>query len=121
MKRHEIGILGERLAGIFLRNNGYSILETNYRCPEGEIDIIAQVDETLVFVEVRTKTSFLYGTAQESITHAKMDRLRAVAAHYGQEHKGLPETWRIDVIAIRLDPDGGLSDIDHIENAVEGH
>lgn len=121
MKRHEIGILGERVAGNFLQNNGYTILETNYRCPEGEIDIIAQTDNYLVFVEVRTKTSFLYGTAAESITRAKMDRLRAVAARYTQEHEGLPENWRIDVVAIRLDPDGMLSHIEHIENAVEGH
>lgn len=120
MKRHEIGILGERIAAGFLRNNGYEVLDTNYRCPEGEIDIIAKTGDTVVFVEVRTKTSYLYGSAEESITAAKMDRLRAVADRYAQEHEELPEGRRIDVIAIRLDPEGTLSHIEHIENAVEG-
>ena len=121
MKRREIGILGERVAASFLKNNGYDIVETNYRCPAGEVDIVAQKDDTLVFVEVRTKTSFLYGTPEESITKAKMDRLLAVAEHYAQEHDGLPKEHRIDVIGIRLEPDGTLSYIEHIENAIEGY
>ena len=119
MKRHEIGILGERIAASFLRNNGYEVLETNYRCQEGEIDIIVTKDDVAVFIEVRTKTSFLYGSAEESITAAKMERLRTVAERYGQEHPELPAARRIDVIAIRLDPEGTLSHIEHIENAVE--
>ena len=103
MKRRDVGILGEKLARDFLSKNGYHILETNYRCPEGEIDIIAQHEDTLVFVEVRTKTSRQFGSPEESITPAKMERLRAVAAHYGQNHDNLPASWRIDVVAIELD------------------
>lgn len=120
MKKHEIGILGERVAGDFLRNNGYEIVERNYRCPEGEVDIICRHEDMLVFVEVRTKTSYIYGSAQESITRTKMERLRQVAEHYMQDNEQLPVNHRIDVIAIRLAPDGNLSHIEHIENAVEG-
>ena len=57
MSRRDTGILGEKLAAEFLREHGYQILETNYRCPEGEIDIVARYGGSLVFVEVRSKRS----------------------------------------------------------------
>jgi putative endonuclease len=120
MKRRETGILGERLACDFLGKNGYRILETNYRCPEGEIDIIAQQEDTLVFIEVRTKRSKQFGSPEESITPTKMKRLRAVAAHYGQNRDGLPASWRIDVVAIQMHRNGRASRIELIENAVGG-
>jgi putative endonuclease len=120
MKRRDTGIFGEKLACDFLGKNGYHILETNYRCRGGEIDIIAQQEETLVFVEVRTKISRQFGSPEESITPAKMERLRTVAAHYGQNHDNLPASWRIDVVAIQMDSKGQVSRIELIENAVEG-
>ena len=119
MKRRQTGILGERLACDFLGKNGYRIVERNYRCPDGEIDIIAQQQETLVFVEVRTKKSSRFGTPEESITPAKMEKLRTVAAHYGQHREKLPANWRIDVVAIQMDDRGKVSRIELIENAVE--
>ena len=79
MKRRHIGILGENLAKDFLKKRGYRILETNYRCPAGEIDIIARQKDYLVFVEVRTKKSLEFGSPEESITPAKKDRMRATA------------------------------------------
>jgi len=118
MKRKETGILGERLARDFLKKRGYHIIETNYRCPEGEIDIIARHEDYLVFVEVRTKKSLEFGTPEESITPAKKERMRAAAFHYQQTHDDLPPLWRIDVVAIELDPKGKLSRIELIENAV---
>lgn len=120
MKRRETGILGERLACDFLGKNGYHILEKNYRCPAGEIDIIARQEDTLVFIEVRTKTGWRFGGPEESITPTKMERLRTVAAHYGQNRPDLPSSWRIDVVAIQLDRKGRVSRIELIENAVEG-
>ena len=118
MKRRDVGILGEKLARDFLGKNGYHILETNYRCPVGEIDIIARHEDMLVFVEVRTKQSRQFGSPEESITPAKMERLKAVAAQYGQTHDNLPASWRIDVIAIQLDRRGQVSRIELIENAI---
>ena len=118
MKRRDTGILGEQLACDFLSKNGYDIVETNYRCPEGEIDIVAQRDDMLVFVEVRTKRSRQFGTPEESITKTKMKRLRAVAARYQQAHDDLPQLWRIDVVAIELDHKNKPSRIELIENAV---
>ena len=118
MKRREVGIRGEKLARDFLGKNGYHILESNYRCPEGEIDIIARHKDCLVFIEVRTKKSRQFGSPEESITPAKMEKLRTVAAHYGQTHDNLPLSWRIDVVAIELNQKGQVSRIELIENAV---
>jgi putative endonuclease len=119
MKRRETGAVGEKIARDFLGKNGYDILETNYRCPGGEIDIIAKQADTLVFIEVRTKKNRLFGSPEESITRVKKERLRTLADHYGQEHDNLPSTWRIDVVAIQMDNSGRVSRIELIENAVD--
>ena len=118
MKRRDTGILGEKLARNFLKKRGYRILETNYRCPEGEIDIVASHKDFLVFVEVRTKTSLAFGSPEESITPAKARRMRATALHYRQTHDNLSPLWRIDLVAVELTRDNKLSRIELIENAV---
>ena len=120
MKRRDTGILGEKLAQDFLRKLGYRILETNYRCSEGEVDIIANHGEFLVFVEVRTKRSLQQGSPEESITLTKMERLRTVATHYLQTHPDSPPSWRIDVVAIEMDRNNKPLRVELIENAVEG-
>ncbi len=117
MKRRETGAFGEQLACEFLGNNGYRIIERNFRCPCGEADVIAMQKDTLVFVEVRTKSSRSFGTPEESITSAKMEKLRNVAAYYWQSRENLPENWRIDVVAIQMDGQR-ISRIELIENAV---
>ena len=68
MKRQDTGKRGEQLAREFLDMRGYQIIETNYRCPYGEMDIIAQRQDTLVFVEVRTKSSLAFGNPEESFS-----------------------------------------------------
>ena len=118
MKRRETGIRGEKLARDFLKKRGYRILETNYRCPEGEIDIIARHKDFLVFIEVRTKKSLEFGSPEESITLTKKERLRATAYHYRQTHDDLPLLWRIDFVAVELDQKDRPSRIELIENAV---
>ena len=118
MKRRETGILGEKLAGDFLKKRGYRILETNYRCPEGEIDIVARQGDSLVFVEVRAKSSLKFGSPEESITPAKKEKLRTTAYRYRQSHNNLPPLWRIDVVAVELDQRGRPSRIELIESAV---
>jgi putative endonuclease len=118
MKRRDTGILGEKLARGFLEEQGYRIRQTNYRCPEGEIDLVAEHRDFLVFVEVRTKRGLEFGSPEESITPAKMAKLRTVAAHYLQTHDNLPSSWRIDVVAVELDNKDKISRIELIENAV---
>jgi putative endonuclease len=118
MKRRDTGILGEKLAGDFLRKRGYRILEANYRCPAGEVDLVAEHRDFLVFVEVRTKRSREFGTPEESITETKKERLITVAAYYQQTHHNLPQSWRIDVVAVELNRKGKPWRIELIENAV---
>ena len=118
MRRRETGILGEKLALDFLKKRGYRIVETNYRCPEGEVDIIARDRDFLVFVEVRSKRSLEFGSPEESITPLKKERMIAVASRYRQTHENLPQLWRIDVVAVELDQKDKLTRIELIENAV---
>ena len=118
MKRKDVGILGEKLAKDFLEKEGYHITETNYRCPEGEIDIVAEHGDYLVFIEVRTKTSREFGSPEESITPAKQERMKATAAYYQQTHHNLAPQWHIDVVAVELNRKGKPSRIEIIENAV---
>ena len=120
MKRRDTGILGEKLAKDFLKKRGYRIQETNYRCPGGEIDIIARHKDYLVFIEVRTKTSREFGSPEESITAAKKERMRQAALHYQQTHDALSQLWRIDFVAVELNQKGKPSRIELIENAVGG-
>ena len=118
MKRRDTGVLGEKLAREFLKGRSYRIVETNYRCPQGEIDIVAKHKDFLVFIEVRTKTNLEFGSPEESITPAKKERMKAAAFHYQQTHNNLPLLWRIDVVAVELNQKGKLSRVELIEKAV---
>ena len=117
--RIRLGKWGEGVAGRFLQEKGYVLLETNYRCRWGEVDIVAQEGDDLVFVEVRTRRGVQYGTPEESITAAKARRLVATAQEYLQEHGQDHAGWRIDLIAIRLDGDRRVPDIAHLRYAVQ--
>ena len=121
MNRQEVGKLGEKAARKFLKKRGYRIRETGFRCPRGEIDIIAQQKDYLVFVEVRTKTSLDFGTPEESLTQSKKKKLIASALTYTNTHQNLPSLWRIDVVAIELDDKGQTRRIELIENAIIPH
>ena len=118
MKRKELGDIGEELAKKFLKKKGYRIRETNYRCREGEIDIIAEKKDYLVFIEVRTKTSSGFGSPEESVTSAKKDKLITSALIYMSSHKNLPSSWRIDFVGIELGENDKATRIELIENAI---
>jgi len=118
LNRKALGELGERWARDYLEKRGYRIRETNFHCREGEIDIVAQHEDSLVFVEVRTKTGSAFGTPEESVTTAKQEKLASVAMSYLQTHDGLPSEWRIDVVAIEVSPRGRVTRTELIQNAV---
>ena len=118
MKRRETGNLGEKLAQVYLEQRGYTVVETNYRCPSGEIDIIAKIDGYLVFVEVRSKRSAEYGSAEESITPSKKAHLIDSAAYYYQTHEDLPDLYRIDFVGVEIGRDNMPLRINLIENAI---
>ena len=118
MHARDIGALGEKIAAEYLTGLGYMIRERNVRLREGEIDIIAEKDEFLVFIEVRTRTSTSYGTPEESVTAKKKERLIALAEAYIEDRDDLPSSWRIDVVAIELGPKRKVARLEIIENAI---
>jgi putative endonuclease len=118
LKRKEVGARGEKLAADYLKKRGYKIIQRNFRCREGEIDIIAQKGECLVFVEVRTKKNTAFGTPEESVTLSKREKLISLANAYLQAYDKPPQSWRIDVVAVELGPNNRVSRLEHIENAV---
>jgi putative endonuclease len=97
-----LGISGEELTAREIQKAGLSIIARNYRCPKGEMDIIARDHDTLVFIEVRTRQSSFRGWGEESITQKKARRLRAIASFYivQEGYKTWP-SLRFDVVAIR--------------------
>jgi len=119
MNRQEVGKLGEKAARKFLKKRGYRIREVGFRCHHGEIDIVAQQKDYLVFVEVRTKSNLDFGTPEESIAQAKKEKIITLALTYTSTHQNLPSLWRIDVVAIELDDKSKTTRIELIENAVE--
>ena len=100
--KQSIGRSGEDYAASQLQAAGLKIITRNYRCPKGEMDIIARDQETLVFIEVRTRQSSFRGWGEESITRTKAQRLQSVAAYYvlQQGYENWPP-MRFDVIALR--------------------
>jgi putative endonuclease len=90
----------EDLAVAYLEREGLKILERNYRCKMGEIDLIAKSGATTVFVEVRARTSEAFGGAAESITPAKLRRVIRAARHYLVSHGG-DRPCRFDVVLVR--------------------
>jgi putative endonuclease len=115
--RKRLGQRGEELATAYLEKRGYGVRERNWRCPAGEIDIVAEDGGCLVFVEVRTRRGQGYGTPEESVTPAKQAKLVEVAHTYLQEH-GWEGDWRIDVVAVEMTSRGKLLRVELVKNAV---
>lgn len=107
---------GEQIASDYLSKKGYKIIDRNFRKGYGEIDIIATKDNTLVFIEVKTRTSNLYGTPEEQISYFKLKSLIKTAQFYKILKPKLPEALRIDAVSVILDNSGNVSNIKHIEN-----
>jgi putative endonuclease len=114
--RNQTGKQGEEVAAAYLTGQGYKLLCRNWRCQVGELDLVVEDGERLVFVEVRTRRGVRFGTPEESITAAKQARLIELAQRYLQETDSLDQPWRIDVVTVKLGP--GLPDVNHIKNAV---
>jgi putative endonuclease len=117
--KRRLGQRGEEIAAGYLREQGYTILARNWRCPAGEVDIVAREGETLAFVEVRTRRrGSRLGTPEESVTPRKQARMVEVAQTYLQE-AGLGDVaWRIDVVAIEVGRRGEVTRLNLIRYAV---
>lgn len=110
------GSFGEDTACEFLRKKGYKIIDRNFRQSYAEIDIIATHKKTLVFVEVKSRTSSAFGTPFESIAPWKLKHLVRLAQFYKLLHPELPDQMRMDAIGVDLDHNLSIKRIEHIEN-----
>jgi putative endonuclease len=98
--RRELAVRGEETVAGWYRASGYEILARNWRCPQGELDLVLRQGDLIVFCEVKTRSSTAFGAPVEAVTRAKQVRLRRVAArflHAGSEHAGLV---RFDVASV---------------------
>ena len=104
-----VGRFGEDLAARFLSESGMVVLERNWRCAEGELDIVAREGAVVAFVEVKTRSTLAYGDPGEGIDHAKASRIHRLAFRWLAEHRtgaGFPQI-RFDLVSIvRLAPGG---------------
>ena len=106
-----LGRRGEQLAASYLEGCGYTIADRNWRCPQGEIDIVAWHGHELVFVEVKTRSSVAFGHPLEAITAVKLARLRRLAAAWCEAHPGPHDVVRIDGIAVIAPRGDPLNDV----------
>jgi putative endonuclease len=112
----QVGSKGEDLAVEFLKDRGYGIIGRNYKTPIGELDIIAKDGETLVFVEVKTRSSNAFGYPFEAVGPRKKHKLKNLALLYLKNQKKSCAV-RFDVISINLS--GTKNEIEHIKDAFE--
>ena len=113
------GNIGEKMAQKYLRSKGYSIIETNFLTPFGEIDIIASKEHYLVFFEVKTRTSSRFGSPLYGITRAKQKNILKNALYYLCRKRSHDTPCRIDIISIDLNCSHSLRRLEHIKNAFE--
>jgi putative endonuclease len=116
--RLALGAQGEELAVDFLRRQRYVIVERNYRCRGGELDIVARDGKTLVFVEVKTRRTEAFGVPQLAVTPFKQRQISKAALTWLARNRQMDCVARFDVIAIRLH-DNAPPAIEQIKNAFE--
>jgi putative endonuclease len=116
--RQAIGKYAEQLAETYLNQRGLKLLQRNYLCRGGEIDLIMTDNGTLVFVEVRYRKHQMFGGAAASVDQRKQQRLLLAARHYLQQHQAGNRPCRFDVVAISPGADGQNA-VEWISNAIE--
>jgi len=116
-ERVELGRRGEALAHSALKKSGYNIIESNYRCRLGEIDVVAREGKSLVFVEIKTRRGKSLGYAKEAVHPRKQRQISKVALTYMKQNHCEDTKARFDVVAISLSPDG--PEVEIIKNAFD--
>ncbi|MBI2351933.1 MAG: YraN family protein [Deltaproteobacteria bacterium] len=112
-----LGKEGERIAEIYLRKKGYRIVERNYRCPVGELDLILLDRRVVVFVEVKTRSDDRFGAPLESVGPRKQQKMIKTALFFLSRHRLHNRDARFDVVGISYQ--GGEPMVEHVENAFE--
>ncbi len=101
----ELGALGENIAATYLTDTGLRLLDRNWRCREGELDIVAREDDALVFCEVKTRRGVGFGHPVEAVTPAKHRKLRTLAQRWLAAHDEHAPELRFDVVGVLVRPD----------------
>ena len=114
--RQALGAHGERLAEANLVAQGMVVVDRNWRCPDGEVDLILRDGDAVVFCEVKTRRTATYGPPAAAVAGAKARRLRRLAARWLATTRVRPSDVRFDVVAIVLGPDDAAA-VDHIRAA----
>lgn len=117
MSTKKTGEAGEAIALSHLKNNNYTIVDRNYTCPLGEIDIIATNEGDVVFIEVKSRRTEQFGNAAEAVTLNKQRKISQVALFYMKEKNLLDRSARFDVVAVMLVP--GKPVVEIFQNAFE--
>ena len=112
--RQALGAYGEELAARHLSERGLVVLERNWRCAEGEIDLVLRDGDTLVVCEVKTRSGVGYGTPHEAVTPAKLQRLRVLGARWLADHGLAVREVRIDLVAV-VRPPRGACVLEHVQ------
>lgn len=116
-ERQALGKLGEELAYRRVKSLGYKCIERNYRCPMGEVDLIAKDKDTLVFIEIRTRRGRSISLAKESIDGIKRRKLSKVALQYMKEKNCFNVQSRFDVVVVGIE--GKERQVEIIQNAFD--
>jgi putative endonuclease len=115
-RKRLLGQRGEAIAARHLTGLGMEVIDRNWRCDAGEIDLVLRDGRVLVVCEVKTRTSIAFGTPLEAIDQRKLDRLRRLAARWLRAHDCHPDDVRIDMVGV-LAPPGLPVEIEHVEGA----
>ena len=118
MSSATLGGWGEARARDYLLAQGYSLHASNWRCRQGELDLVAEVGGTLVFVEVKTRRSPAFGAPEASVSARKVRHLVVAAQAYLEAHELTDHDWRVDVIAITAARGPRLVRLEHFVDAV---
>lgn len=113
-----LGLAGEKAAERYMRRNGYRIRDRRWRCPEGELDLVAEKGGEVVFIEVKTRVSTQFGGGLAAVDFLKSARLRAAAYAYLHRHSLWDAPFRIDVIAVATSADGGEMRLEHVISVI---
>lgn len=117
LANNAVGAYGERRAVDYLVNEaGMQVLDRNWRCPDGELDIVARDIDVVVFIEVKTRRVFDFGIPAEAVVSVKRHRIRRLAAQWLAAHPGVTDEVRFDVISVTR-PLRGPARIDHLRAA----
>ena len=112
-QRLATGGYGEACAARYLVEQGMVVLDRNWRCEIGEVDLVLRDGRVLVVCEVKTRATAAFGAPLEAVTHAKVARLRRLAARWMREHQVHAEDVRLDLVGVRLDA-GGEDRVEHV-------